>query len=146
MGTEISTANGVTPLLSKSLGSRDFQQHRATVAFELEVLARKQDRFGWERDRGTPAQDRLIVDWMDVLGDYPLVEVKAACRQAILTAPSKLPNEGHILQIIQAERHKAYLSWKHQNSEPPAAELVKEVFDSNAIISQIGFTPKTFGG
>ena len=83
---------------------------------------------------------------LDVLGDYPLAEVKAACRQAILTAPSKLPNEGHILQIIKAERHKAYLSWKHENPEPPAADLVKEFFDSNAIISQIGFAPKTFGG
>ena len=116
------------------------------MAFELEVLARKQDRFGWERDRGTPAQDRLIMDWMDVLGDYPLAEVKAACRQAILTAPSKLPNEGHILQIIQAERHKDYVDWKHKNPEPPAAELVKEVFDSNSYLKQYGFAPKTFGG
>lgn len=98
--------NGLTPLLSKSLGSQELAQHRATVAFELEVLSKKVDRFGWDRDRGTPAQDRQLTDWMDALHDYPLNEVKSACQMAIQENPNKCPNEGHIKGIIVRERGK----------------------------------------
>lgn len=96
-------ATGLTLPLRKSLGSQELTQHRAMVALELEILAKKFDRFGWDRDRNTPAQDRLIVDWMDALQDYPLDEVKAACRAAVLADPKTLPNEGHIVaKIMQA--------------------------------------------
>ena len=106
MATEIATltkVNGLTPLLSTLLGSQDLAKHRAVVAFELEVLAKKFDRFGWERDRGTPTQDRLITDWMDALQDYPIDEIRAACKTAVMENPKHQPNEGHIkAQIIKA--------------------------------------------
>jgi hypothetical protein len=76
------------------------------VAFELEVLSKKVDRFGWDRDRGTPAQDRQLMDWMDALHDFPLKEVKSACQMAIQENPNKCPNEGHIKAIIVRERGK----------------------------------------
>lgn len=73
------------------------------VALELDVLATKQDRFGWGRDRGTPTQDRLIVDWMDALQDYPIGEVRAACKACVMDKPSQMPNEGHVVaQIMKA--------------------------------------------
>lgn len=99
-------SNGVTPLLSKSLASQDLKKHRAMVAVELEVLAKKLDRFGWERDRGSYAHDRLVTDWMDALQDYPLDEIRAACAQAIIDNPNKMPNEGHVKAAILAARSK----------------------------------------
>lgn len=74
------------------------------MAVELEVLAKKFDRFGWERDRGKAAQDRLMVDWIEALCDFPIDEIQAACRDAVRDNPDKMPNEGHILKRIIAKR------------------------------------------
>lgn len=98
---------GLTLPLTKFLGSQDLARQRAEVGFELEVIAKKVDRFGWDRDRGTPAHDRLMIDWMDALQDFPVDEVRNACRMAISETPSKTPNEGHIKAIILRERSKA---------------------------------------
>lgn len=95
-----------TPLLSKSLDSQSLDKHRAMVGFELEVLSKKVDRFGWDRDRNTPAQDRQMTDWMDALQDYGLAEVQRACKQAIEENPNKCPNEGHVKGIIIRNRGK----------------------------------------
>ena len=79
---------GLTPLLSELLDSRGLGIHRAEVAFEQEVLAKKVDRFGWDRDAGTPAHDRLVLDWMRVLQDFPIEEVRDACAAAIMAKPT----------------------------------------------------------
>ena len=70
------------------------------VAFELEVMAKKMDRFGWDRDRGSAVQDRIITDWMDALQDYPLDQIKAACREFAKTGSKRPPHEGDILAIL----------------------------------------------
>ncbi len=91
------------------------------IGFELEVLARKFDRFGWQRDRGTPAQDRVVRDWMDALQDYPLEEVQRACRAAVAANPDRMPNEGHVLrQIMAARQHQAKVN---RPLAPPPAQL-----------------------
>ena len=133
----------LNPQLSKSLGSHDFRKHRAMVAVELEVLAKKFDRFGWERDRGQPAHDRQLSDWMDALSDFTLPEIQAACRQAVSNNPDKMPNEGHIRRIVLKNRKGATVpvSQPEEPREPPcsperAAEIMQEV----------GFQPKRFGG
>ncbi len=94
--------------------------HRAMVAIELEVLAKKFDRFGWDRDRGTTAQDRLICDWMDALQDYPLDEVRQACKAAVLADPKNMPNEGHIVSKIMAARAQFVAS--HKRLAPPKVD------------------------
>lgn len=114
MNTEITARNagvtlpvdsaGLTPPLRTLLGSSELTKHRAMVAVELEVLARKFDRFGWDRDRGSASQDRLIVDWVEALCDFPLSEIRSACRRAVQENPNRMPNEGHILQRIIATR------------------------------------------
>jgi hypothetical protein len=113
------------------------------VALELEVMAKKMDRFGWDRDRGSMAHDRIITDWMDALHDYPLDEVKAACRAAVIANPNKIPNEGHIVaEILKARR--AYLA-----ANPPATapEPQRKPINKEAaarIMAEAGFTPRTF--
>jgi hypothetical protein len=82
-------------------------KHKATLSLELEVLAKKFDRFGWDRDRGSMAQDRIVLDWMDALQDFPLIEVRNACRAAVLSNPNRMPNEGHVKAQILAARREA---------------------------------------
>lgn len=76
------------------------------VAVELEVMAKKMDRYGWDRDRNSPAHDRIVTDWMDVLQDFPLSEVKNACREWVRDNPRRMPNEGDILGKIMASRSR----------------------------------------
>lgn len=112
---------------------------------ELEVLAKKFDRFGWERDRGSYAQDQMKLDWMDALQDYPLDEVREACRQAVLDNPNKMPNEGHVRnQIIAARGRKLAALPKPVEAYTPRATPDPE--RANQIMREAGFAPKTFGG
>lgn len=140
---EIMTADQI-PLLSKSLGSQDLAKHRATVAFELEVVAKKVDRFGWDRDRGTPAHDRLLTDWMDALQDYTIKEIRSACRQAVLDRPNSCPNEGHIRKIILRERADIRRSLPKPVEPQRPAPCDPET--AARIVAELGFTPKKFGG
>ena len=104
--------------MSKHLDSQALAKHKATLSVELDVLAKKFDRFGWERDRGTVAQDRLFMDWMEALKDFPLEEVADACRATVLANPNKMPNEGHIkAQILEARR-------QHMTTHPKPVEPV----------------------
>lgn len=88
------------------------------IGIELEVLAKKFDRFGWERDAGTPVHDRMITDWMDALQDYPLDEVQAACRACVKADPRHMPNEGAVLAQIMAARKAHVAALPKPRDEP----------------------------
>ena len=92
-------------LLTKSLSPQDLDDHRRKVGILLEVMSRKMDRYGWDKmDSGV--RTILRKDGMDALADYPLQEIQAARKQWVLENPSKMPNEGHIAAIINANRDK----------------------------------------
>ena len=76
------------------------------------------DRFGWDRDMGTPTHDRLLTDWMDALQDFPLDEVQRAIRDQLAEAPSKMPNEAHIRARVMANR----AAWLRLNPPPRPEE------------------------
>ena len=114
------------------------------VALELEVLAKKMDRFGWDRDRGSAAHDRLLTDWMDALQDYPLQEVQKACKAAVMENPNKIPNEGHIVaQIKKARREYLLVNPPKQEPEPDRKPIDAET--AARIMAEAGFAPKQFG-
>lgn len=113
------------------------------VALELEVMAKKMDRFGWDRDRGSMAHDRLIADWMDALQDYPLNEVQAACRAWVQENPRRMPNEGDIRGKILSARLKRVVALP-KPEEAPRDRVSAE--RAAQIIAEAGFKPKTFGG
>lgn len=137
-------ANGLTPLLRKHLDSQALAKHRAALVYQLEILAKKFDRFGWDRDEGSAAQDGLIRDWMDALQDYPLDEVHAACRKAVLRNPNKMPNEGHVLsEILRARAEFVAAHPKQPAPEPDRQPVNKET--ANAILAVAGYAPKRFG-
>lgn len=112
---------GLTLPLGTSLESSTFKQHKAMVAVELEVLAKKFDRFGWDRDRGSHAQDRLIRDWIEALCNFPIEEITAACRAAVIKEPNKMPNEGHILACIMEARRAEAQKYAAQARNVPQA-------------------------
>lgn len=141
--TNYQTPAALTPPLSKSLDSRELANHRAMVAVELEVLAKKFDRFGWERDRGSAAHNRLLLDWMDTLHDFPLSEIKEACAAAVRENPDRMPNEGHILSRIVAKRAEARRALpKQAEPERPALtakQLEERKAQAAAILGGAGF-------
>lgn len=136
---------GLTLPLSRSLGSPDLAKHRAIIAVELEVLAKKFDRFGWERDRGSMAHDRMLTDWMDALQDYPLDEVRAACAAAVIDNPNRMPNEGHVRAAILNAR-KRHVAALPKPAEPDAERVPVDRARAAAIMAEAGFAPKRFGG
>lgn len=152
MTTEITAASGNLPTdsktgltlpLSRSLGSQELGKHRAMVAVELEVMAKKMDRFGWERDRNSAAHDRLLSDWMDALHDYPLDEVRAACRDWVMSSPRKMPNEGDILSIIKRQRFETMQAHKAKMPAPRPAPKDRVSKDRAAeILAEVGFAPR----
>lgn len=106
-------------------------------------MAKKMDRFGWDRDRGTMAHDRIIQDWMDVLQDYPLPEVQDACRKWVSESPRRMPNEGDIKTLIAKARHEQWLARRANLPEPqaqPVARVTPE--QAAAILQDVGFAPK----
>ena len=114
------------------------------VGVELEVMAKKMDRFGWERDRGSMAHDRIVTDWMDALQDFPLDEVQAACRAWVQDNPRRMPNEGDIRGKVMAARAKHVAALPKLQPEPQRERATPE--QAAAILAEAGFKPKTFGG
>ena len=131
---------GLTPLLMKFRDSQALAKHRAMLGLELEVLAKTYDRFGWERDRGTVAHDRIVTNWMDALQDYPLSEVQAACRMAVDEDPNRMPNQGHIKKIIVRERGKLRLS--RSDSPEPKRDPPCSPEAAAQILAEAGIKPK----
>lgn len=58
------------------------------------------------------------MDWCDELENWPVESVKAALRQWRRDNPSKKPNPGHILQILNR-------AWGERNAEQVRAATAK---------------------
>lgn len=108
---------------------------------------RKHDKFGW--DQMNAGMRRMIrEDWLAVLSDYPVAEVRAACRLHTQEAPNKVPNEGHIKAIILRERGKVLAARPKPVPVEPArqAPTAEEKARVSQMMKDAGFTPKRFGG
>ena len=118
------------------------------VAMEMEILAKKTDRFGWERDRNTPAHDRLILDWMDALQDFPLDEIRLAIKAAMDEKPGRTLNEREVLFQVHKGRARQLLSLKAQAKAPPEDPERRPATAEEArkILEEYGFTPKRMKG
>ena len=110
---------GITPLLTKSLPPQELDKHRANVCLVMEVMVRKHDKFGWDQMNAGMRQ-MIREDWLAVLSDYPVDEVRAACRLHTQEQPNKVPNEGHIKAIIVRERGKVLAAMPKQAAPEPA--------------------------
>ena len=135
--------NGLTPLLSKSLSLHELDKHRAQLGLLMEVQVKKTDKFGWDR-MSDFERNEIRRDWMDALQDYPLDEVRAACRQAILDKPNKTPNEGHVRACIQRRRAEVVAANRRPEPVAPRPERVSPERAAE-IMGLAGFSAKRMG-
>lgn len=113
------------------------------VALELEVLAHKLDRFGWDR-MSEAVKDRLISDWIEALQDYRLPEIRTAIRN-LLSAGARNPNEQQVRQQIANDRAAELARFPRQLEVEPERERVSAEA-AQAILAEAGFAPNRFGG
>ena len=85
------------------------------MAFELDVVSQKVQRFGWG-DMAKAMKDRLTEDWVSVLGEFPLAEVKRAIGDCLEVDP-KCPTEQAVKVAIQKRRAAAMQ--RASKPEPP---------------------------
>lgn len=142
MGREVSINQSVPALLTKSLTQQELDKHRADLCLVMEVMVRKYDKFGW--DRMEDGMRKLIrMDWLEALQDYPLNEVREACRIHTVEQPNKVPNEGHIKAIVLRERAKQVAALpKPVEPERPRATPEQRA-KANDILAQAGFRIRT---
>lgn len=129
---KIGTPNGITPLLTKSLPQPALDKHRADVCLVMEVMVRKHDKFGWDQMNAGMRQ-MIREDWLAVLSDYPVDEVRGACRLHTQEQPNKVPNEGHIKAIIVRERGKVLAAMP--KAQPVEVERVEPSADEKARVA-----------
>jgi hypothetical protein len=115
------------------------------IAVELEVMAKKYDRFGWDRDRNTPVHDRLVMDWIAALRDFPLDEVRAACAAWVRDKPRQMPNEGDIRgKVIEARAERVAAQ---RRAPPPPVESPRVSREAAAaIMAASGYGPRKMVG
>jgi hypothetical protein len=118
---------------------RELQSHGAQVGLRLELASRKHDRFGWDK-LSEEIKTLLRADWTAALMDYPIDELDAAIASFTLSTPNKCPNEGHIRQVIIANR----TAIRARQPKPEEPEREKVPFDAEKIMREVGFRPKKF--
>ncbi|QDP65819.1 MAG: hypothetical protein Unbinned7865contig1001_18 [Prokaryotic dsDNA virus sp.] len=92
------------------LGQQKALENAALVAFELEKIGPRMI-FGWammdQTDDGKAIKQGWADDWVDVLGEFPIAEVKRAIGDCIAANPKQAPNEHAVKAAINAHRAKA---------------------------------------
>lgn len=117
------------------------------MAFELEVVSRKVDRFGWDSMEAM-MQQRLISDWVDRLADYMVEEVRAAIKAIMAENPKLATNEEAVGKVIDRDRAKraASLPRVEVDERTRVAPTQEQRDRMQALLEQAGFAPKKFGG
>ncbi len=152
MGTELTqagdypkAANGLTLPLRTFLGSQALMEHRALLGLELEVVSRKLDRYGWDKEQGSVVQNRLISDWMDALQDYPLTEVQEAIKACLDEKPGRTPNERDVRLKILTARERFLLINRRRTAAPDPERRPVTAEEAARIMAEYGYAPKRFG-
>ena len=137
------------PLLQTRLTSSALNEHKANLVVLLDAMSMKVNRYAWriEGERSV-AQQEASRDWAEALCNYPLDEVREACRAYVLINPDvKAPNEGHVMAMILKQRAKVAARYtppqaSAERSEPrvtperAAAILAESNFDIEANLAK----------
>lgn len=131
--------------MTKSLGPQDLAKHRVEVGFELEILARKTDRFGWDA-MNPHVRKRLVADWIDRLADFTMEEIRAATKHLLADDPKQAANEERVAAVINAERAKRAAALPKQDPEyhRPPSPTAEEKARASELLASAGFAPKRF--
>ena len=127
-----------TPLKNASRSPQEIAAHRGQISVLVETVL---DGY-WQNDLSQRKRDLILMDWCDELEEWPVESVKAALRNWRRDNPSKKPNPGHILQILNR-------AWGERNApivaavlapptEPPKERISDEA--RLAILAEVGMT------
>lgn len=130
-----------TPRLTQSLLPHEVEDHRARIAFEVEIIMQGY----WQAALSPEMKGAVLADWCDELEDWPQDQVRAALRDWRGRNPSKRPNPGHIAEILKAWRGRDYVASLPPKREAPRRERCGRA-RAEEIMDEIGFQPKRFGG
>lgn len=124
--------------MTERCGLQAAQENEALIAFELEVVSVKLDRFGWSA-LSQAMKDRLTADWVDVLGGYDAREVKRGIADCLSSKP-KTPNEYEVKAAIEAYRASAMRrAAPDPTPEPQAPRVVSAEQKASADAMVAGF-------
>ena len=126
--------------VSERLGLEQAAQNRTLLAFELDVVSQKVQRFGWG-DMAKAMKDRLTEDWVSVLGEFPLAEVKRAIGDCLEADPKKCPTEQAVKVAIQKRRAAAMQRVSKPEPPEPKPEKVSPEA-AQRIVEEAGFKVK----
>jgi len=82
----------------------------------------------------------ILVDWCDELEEWPVESIKTALRQWRRENPSKKPNAGHILQILNrawGKRHTDQVRMAVQRLRPPEPQSIPDLSERQAISNDL---------
>lgn len=85
-----------TPLRNVSRLPQEIEAQRGAITALVETVL---DGY-WQADMSQKKRDLILMDWADELEEWPVESVKAALRQWRRENPSKKPNPGHILELL----------------------------------------------
>lgn len=105
----------ITPLQNAQRSPQQIAAQRAQTSALIETVL---DGY-WQADLSQKKRDLILMDWCDEMEDWPVESVKAALRQWRRDNPSKKPNPGHILKILNR-------AWGERNAEKVRAATAKQ--------------------
>jgi len=125
LATPASSLPSPTPRWTQSLSPQAIQDHRATIAFEVELILAGY----WQTYPPPQIKAGIIADWCDALQDWTLEQCVWALRRWRNANPDRRPNPGHILaSMVDARARKIYASIPkpEQPPEPPRIRVTAE--------------------
>lgn len=129
----------LTPLRAASMPRHERTDHRRAIAGVVEVVLAGY----WQPSEAEELRAAILRDWCDELENWDPKSVRAAMRQWRQENPSKRPNPGHILQILNdawgrknADQVRAALA---APAEPPKQRISDEAHER--IMAEFGGMP-----
>lgn len=98
----------------QSLSQQECDEHRAAIGVQVEIIL---DGY-WRQPPAPQMKAAILADWMDTLQDWHFDQIRWALRSWRDQYPSKKPNPGHIKQLLEAQRGKAFAA--ENRGEKPA--------------------------
>lgn len=95
-----------TPQLTRSVSPQECEDHRARIAYEVEIILEGY----WQSRPEFAIKAGILADWMDELEDWHLDQIRWALRKWRSLNPSKKPNPAHISGMLKGERGRAYVA------------------------------------
>ena len=114
--SKIATLPPLTPLRADLMPQHERTDHRRAIAGVVEVVLAGY----WQPNEAEELRAAILRDWCDDLENFDAKSIRAALRQWRQENPSKRPNPGHILAILNA-------AWGRKNAEQVRAALAAPV-------------------